>query len=255
MRACLHLVRSSSDLDPLRHRLQCRGAISDVARGYADELLVDVEADGALWLLGSQASEWTLQDSRTRASSRDASDAFEELLRTLIGRRVESLDVTAQLDLVCKLDGDGLLVFQAKGARASDGPPHWEVFTPDGEVISAGPGEYWESAPADVPIRDLPGARHRPQAATRATSSLRVALAGRRAELVLAATGLVVGIASFLLDQLGAGLATSVALMTTLLVNALFRSPSSIVETADVALPGETPATGEGDVKSERATG
>lgn len=160
-RAWTQLVRDPSDLAELRELLgDARGRVREVGRGFADEMLLDIESPEAQWLVGTQASEWrllsgadVLATSGTGAGSRRSAD--------LSDAELSELDVDDGLDLIARFRDGRTLLVQCKAYRSSaDDPPCWEVFTPGGLVVTAGPGHRWSAAPADVPERDV-GARQR----------------------------------------------------------------------------------------------
>lgn len=159
VRAFVQLIRSSEELRPLRDAISgASGEIVDVGRGFADELLLDVRDDaGRTWGVGTQASHWRVVDAGGETVLSDDAPAAEvdAWLVAAKGRRGD-WSVDDRLDLVCRLDGDQMLVVEAKAEAAGfDDPPHWEVFTPDRTVIAAGPGWSWSSVPADVPVSDF----------------------------------------------------------------------------------------------------
>ncbi len=55
-----------------------------------------------------------------------------------------------------ELDDARSFVLQAKSLEQPDDLPDWQVFTPDGDVLVAGPGPVWSAVPADVPLDELP---------------------------------------------------------------------------------------------------
>jgi len=161
-RAWTQLVRNPDDLVELEDRLsRARGRVRDVARGFADELLVDVDGPDGEWLVGTQASAWQVSRGSSVGSAHVGDRAADEIAsaaRLLAGAEVRGMRVDRGLDLIVELDGGGRLLVQAKAASPAhdDDPPYWEVFTPDGLVLAAGPGPRWSATPADVAEQQLP---------------------------------------------------------------------------------------------------
>jgi hypothetical protein len=157
-RAWVQLVRDARDLGELEaHLADAHGRVSDIALGYADELLVDIDAgDGREWLLGTQASDWRLTDAAIGMDSRN-----ENSIPPLAGAQVDEIRVEPDLDLVVRLSDGRTLLVEAKSFEPAgeNDPPYWELFSPEGLVFSAGPGLRWSATPADLPELNVPRQR------------------------------------------------------------------------------------------------
>jgi hypothetical protein len=160
IRALAQLIRSPEEIAPLREAIsKAHGEIVDATRGYADELLLDIrDPAGRLWLIGTQGSDWhATGPGRDAVSAEDPAEKVDDWLARLKGATATRVDVDDGLDLVCALDDGTVLLVQAKAAESSPSdPPHWEVFTPEGYAVAAGPGWVWTSRPADVPVQHVP---------------------------------------------------------------------------------------------------
>lgn len=163
-RAWTQLVREPSDLAELRDLLaRAQGRVSEVAPGYAGELLIDVGSDSTgkeQWLIGTQASSWRVMRGNRVVAASDADALPSDPSGDLVGAELCELDVDDGLDLIARFRDGRTLLVQCKVKRAESGdPPCWEVFTPSGLVVAGGPGERWSAAPAEVPERELTARR------------------------------------------------------------------------------------------------
>jgi len=122
---------------------------------YADELKLDIgdkipyrspKLKGLLkgcWRFNACGGDWKLESPEATVSSRSKRPRIEAALKKLVG------DITAvtvgyrQLSLALGFaDGSKLTISHRAGQPTYD-LPYWEIFTPDGKIIQAGPGRRW----------------------------------------------------------------------------------------------------------------
>lgn len=147
----LHVVREPEDL----HELE---AILDALRGvpcwrarwsYGDELVLDLggerpydspllaSATRGEWMLGTRASEWSVAGP-------------DEDIGRVEGAHVSGAGVSyPNLDLALDFDSGVRLEITADPEEADVAA--WELFTPAGMVLVAGPGRRWTLRRADEP--------------------------------------------------------------------------------------------------------
>lgn len=102
------------------------------------------------WHLWVYCSAWRIDgEEDVVVASEDAREEIPDRLERLDGRRVSGVSVAApSLELTVAFD-DGLTlrVFPIFSSTFE----HWFLYTPDGNVLSAGPGAAWSYARADEP--------------------------------------------------------------------------------------------------------
>lgn len=112
-----------------------RGEIVAAGIAYPGVLHLEVRGvAGDLWRLATQNADWTPDDP---AASK--------------GRWVEDATIdetTAALQFALS-DGSKLLITPSASSGEAD-PPDWELFTPDGLVLTFGPGLRWHVSAADA---------------------------------------------------------------------------------------------------------
>lgn len=124
------------------------GRVVSAQRGVGDEALIRAEdGDKRVWRIGTQASAWVLASPEAVFNAGAAeSDDLDEALGTLVDVRLDRLEITKAWALVLVLEGDRWLEVEARLGEPqppADDPPYWEVFTPEGLVLSVGPGSWW----------------------------------------------------------------------------------------------------------------
>jgi hypothetical protein len=143
------------------------GTIRLARIAYGPELQLEIEpladktGDGGTWGVGSQGSEWRLvtREGEEVFHSGQA-DLDEKLADELTGSAVSAMVVSEPSPnlVVCLEDGRRLTIEVAPLTEGDEdkAPRFWEVLTPDGQVVSVGPGDYWRVYPSDMPESDLP---------------------------------------------------------------------------------------------------
>jgi hypothetical protein len=109
--------------------------------GYGDELILHfgrLEARSVGWksepiLLG----EWRLGNRATETSVVGPSP---------VGQVVRSAKTTPKLGLVLGLEATTIEIAPAR-TDTRTGVAHWELFMPDGDLLSVGPGNEWKIGP------------------------------------------------------------------------------------------------------------
>ena len=107
------------------------------------------ESDGPVhgeWHLWVYCCEWRLEkEGRFLAGSGDTRDVIEAALRKVEGTVLASFEVfDSGLDAVLTFSQDLVLrLFYIY----SDSYEHWMVYLPEGNVLTAGPGQGWSLAP------------------------------------------------------------------------------------------------------------
>lgn len=102
------------------------------------------------WHLWVYCCAWRLEHGeRIVAASEDDRAALEEAVRRQDGLVLRSIDVVLP-GLDTRFVFDDQLTLHLFGVY-SEGPEHWMLFLPDGNVLSVGPGNRWSSARGDVP--------------------------------------------------------------------------------------------------------
>jgi hypothetical protein len=123
------------DASPTTLLASVQGEVVAARLAYPDVLHVEIrDSRGGLWRLATQDADFAPYDPDK-----------------LLGARVVRLaidPITTRLH--CSLaDGSALVITPGRGA--DDGPPNWELITPDGLVLEFGPGLRWQIARADTP--------------------------------------------------------------------------------------------------------
>ena len=152
------LIRSSAQLQGLQRQVQpLVGEPCWRARlAYAQELKLDFGkkvpyksnklrglAHGS-WRLGSRGTTWRLESANRSISSRSRLPNIEEALGELAGGTVMSVAIGyRQLELSIQFDSGSMLTIQHEAGRPTHDVPYWELFTPRGASIQAGPGRRW----------------------------------------------------------------------------------------------------------------
>lgn len=150
-------IRSNVELNALRR--QIRPLVGETcwrARlAYADELKLDIgrkvpyksaKMKGLLrgsWTLGSRGTTWRLESAGRSISSRSRRPRIEAALREL-GGDVEAVAIGyRQLGLRIRFKNGCTLTIEHPAGRPTYDLPYWEIFTPQGACIQAGPGRRW----------------------------------------------------------------------------------------------------------------
>jgi len=150
-------IRNSADLDDLRRQIQpLVGELCWRARlAYADELKLDIGAKvpyksakmkglrKGSWTLGSRGTSWTLDSEEGTISSRSRRSIIEASLRELRGVVTAVSIGYRQLDLQVRFENNWILTIEHRPGQPTYDLPYWEVFTPKGACIRAGPGRRW----------------------------------------------------------------------------------------------------------------
>lgn len=103
------------------------------------------------WVLGTRGSLWRLSRSGVLVSDADRpADVFTEQVAVLAGVRVATVRLSrSTLDL--ELHFENGLTFVVPLNDDQDDLAAWELFTPDGQVLTIGPGRRWDLSRADAP--------------------------------------------------------------------------------------------------------
>ena len=158
-------VEQPKDLDELQERLESlRGQRCwRVRHSYGDELRLDFGARRRYenpilarkrrgeWVLGARATPWRL--SLTHGGPTDSNDDLTAPCATetdLEGARVMAVRALYP-DLTLEIDFDNGCRLTVAADSAEPDLAAWELFTPSGSVLSAGPGRSWAETPDDAP--------------------------------------------------------------------------------------------------------
>lgn len=150
-------IRNSAELNALRRLIrQLVGETCWRARlAYADELKLDIgkkvpykspKMKGLLrgsWRLGSRGTSWRLESAGRSISSRNRRPRIVAALHELSGD-VQAVRIGyRQLGLRIQFKNGCTLTIEHDAGRPTYGLPCWEIFTPQGACIQAGPGRRW----------------------------------------------------------------------------------------------------------------
>lgn len=151
-------IRTSVQLNALRRQIDSLvGEPCWRARlAYAEELKLDFgkkvpykspKLKGLLhgsWRLGSQGTSWRLESADRSISSQSRRPRIEEALREMAGETVAAVAIGyKQLGLSIRFSSGCVLTIQHETGRPTYDVPFWEIFTPRGACIQAGPGRRW----------------------------------------------------------------------------------------------------------------
>jgi hypothetical protein len=135
---------------------------SRVAFSYGEELRLELgeriptvvgkaERKRGEWTLLTRGSPWQFMDRESHPPSR--SHARSNAVLSLEGKRLNSLEVSPHLNLAMTFDARYVLTLNPERREPKQhGPrllPYWELFTPEHQLIVAGPGDWWKVKPAD----------------------------------------------------------------------------------------------------------
>ena len=146
-----------------------RQRCSRVTFSYGDELRVELgeriptvvrkmDRKRGEWTILTRSSPWQFTDLESRPPHRLRSRS--DAVLALQGKSLDSVEVSPHLDLSMTFDARyKLTVNPERREQKRHGPrllPHWELFTPEHQLIVAGPGDWWQIKPADsrFPTRD-----------------------------------------------------------------------------------------------------
>ena len=152
-------IRRTRDLSTLQRRLTpLVGEVCSRARlGYGDELKIDcgkmvpyhsAKLHGQVrgeWCLGSRGTFWVIEWDGKTTTSRSRRSSISDALEAVTGRIIKDVAVAyRQLALSIQLGDACRLVIEERQREATeDVLPMWELFTPRGECIQAGPGRRY----------------------------------------------------------------------------------------------------------------
>ena len=102
-------------------------------------------ASRSAWHLWIYQTDWRLEGpAGVTVGSGDAEAAIDDRIRSLEGRALEAITVDNGDTAFAFTDGRTLRTM----STASVGDEEWMLFTPEGNVLSVGPGERWTYEPA-----------------------------------------------------------------------------------------------------------
>lgn len=150
-------IRNNIELNALRRQVRpLVGQLCWRARlGYAGELKLDIgdklrykstKLEGQIhgaWRLGSRGTAWRLESEGRSISFRSSRPRIEEALSKMAGD-VDALTIGyRQLGLKMRFKSGWTLTIEHRADRPTYDVPYWEIFTPQGTCIQAGPGRRW----------------------------------------------------------------------------------------------------------------
>src|ERR1700758_3137054 len=108
------------DASPATVLRSMRGSIVDARIAYPNVLHVEVrDSHGQLWRLATQDAEWSPADPAQ-----------------LVGRSIDDASINQESgELRCVLSDGSSLDIEPAAAEADDGPPYWELISPEGVVL------------------------------------------------------------------------------------------------------------------------